>query len=119
MGQVAEPLWCIDQRGFDIQQPGDAAFQGGGRMVSEGRISSKFTAVDHRPALRVHGATRGSQVVQRAFVFIAMFFIVANASAEPMFGFSNGAIGRFGPPSFEQAVFRFEGAEATIEIELR
>ena len=35
------------------------------------------------------------------------------------FGFSNDALGRFGPPSYEQARFRFEAEEATIEIEMR
>jgi uncharacterized protein (DUF2141 family) len=35
------------------------------------------------------------------------------------FGFSNDATGRFGPPDFEQAVFRLETDEATIEIEMR
>jgi uncharacterized protein (DUF2141 family) len=34
------------------------------------------------------------------------------------FGFSNDALGRFGPPSYEQARFRFEATEATIEIEM-
>jgi uncharacterized protein (DUF2141 family) len=34
------------------------------------------------------------------------------------FGFSNDALGRFGPPSYEQARFRFEAEEATIEIEM-
>ena len=34
------------------------------------------------------------------------------------FGFSNNALGRFGPPSYEQARFRFETAELTIEIEM-
>jgi uncharacterized protein (DUF2141 family) len=35
------------------------------------------------------------------------------------FGFSNDALGRFGPPSYEQARFPFEAEEATIEIEMR
>jgi uncharacterized protein (DUF2141 family) len=34
------------------------------------------------------------------------------------FGFSNDALGRFGPPSYEQARFRFEAEAATIEIEM-
>jgi uncharacterized protein (DUF2141 family) len=35
------------------------------------------------------------------------------------FGFSNDALGRFGPPSYEKARFRFEAEEATIEIKMR
>jgi uncharacterized protein (DUF2141 family) len=35
------------------------------------------------------------------------------------YGFSNDALGRFGPPSFEKASFRFEAEQATIEIEMR
>jgi uncharacterized protein (DUF2141 family) len=32
------------------------------------------------------------------------------------FGFSNDAMGRFGPPTFEQATFRFESEKLRIEI---
>ena len=35
------------------------------------------------------------------------------------FGFSNDAMGRFGPPSFEQARFVFQEAQATIQIRIR
>jgi uncharacterized protein (DUF2141 family) len=35
------------------------------------------------------------------------------------FGFSNNVMGRFGPPSYEQARFRFEAEAATVEIEMR
>jgi uncharacterized protein (DUF2141 family) len=36
-----------------------------------------------------------------------------------MFGFSNNALGRFGPPSYDQARFRFDAEAATLEIEMR
>jgi uncharacterized protein (DUF2141 family) len=36
-----------------------------------------------------------------------------------MFGFSNNALGRFGPPSYEQARFRFDSEAVTVEIEMR
>jgi uncharacterized protein (DUF2141 family) len=35
------------------------------------------------------------------------------------FGFSNDAMGRFGPPSFEQARFRFEAPEQTLRIKMK
>jgi uncharacterized protein (DUF2141 family) len=35
------------------------------------------------------------------------------------FGFSNNAMGRMGPPSYEQARFAFEAEQAKIEIEMR
>jgi len=35
------------------------------------------------------------------------------------FGFSNDAMGRFGPPSFEQARFVFGQEQATIQIRIR
>ena len=35
------------------------------------------------------------------------------------FGFSNNVMGRFGPPSYEDARFRFEAEAATVEIEMR
>jgi len=35
------------------------------------------------------------------------------------FGFSNDAMGRFGPPSFEQARFLFQEEQATIQITIR
>jgi uncharacterized protein (DUF2141 family) len=35
------------------------------------------------------------------------------------FGFSNDAMGRFGPPSFEQARFRFEEPSTTLRVEMK
>ncbi|MBW2314392.1 MAG: DUF2141 domain-containing protein [Deltaproteobacteria bacterium] len=35
------------------------------------------------------------------------------------FGFSNDAMGRFGPPSYDQARFVFQDEQATIEIKIR
>jgi uncharacterized protein (DUF2141 family) len=35
------------------------------------------------------------------------------------FGFSNDAMGRFGPPSFEQARFRLEESATTLRIEMK
>ena len=35
------------------------------------------------------------------------------------FGFSNDAMGRFGPPSFEQARFRFEAVATTLRVEMK
>ena len=35
------------------------------------------------------------------------------------FGFSNDAMGRFGPPSFEQARFRFEESATTLRVEMK
>jgi uncharacterized protein (DUF2141 family) len=35
---------------------------------------------------------------------------------EEAYGFSNGARGTFGPPSWQDARFRFAGGDETVEI---
>lgn len=37
---------------------------------------------------------------------------------EESYGFSNGASGTFGPPSWKDAHFRFKGGDETVEIEV-
>jgi uncharacterized protein (DUF2141 family) len=98
---------------------GEADFEGGGEgepfrfaivKVENKEAVAVFEDVPHGEyAIKVFHDENGNQKLDTNFV----------GMPKEKFGFSNNVMGRFGPPSYEQARFRFEAEAATVEIEMR
>jgi uncharacterized protein (DUF2141 family) len=98
---------AADEAGFE----GDGeAFRSAKVAVVDRRAECVFDDVPHGDyAIRVFHDANRNEKLDTNFIGVP----------KEKFGFSNDALGRFGPPSFEQARFRFEAGEASIEIEMR
>jgi uncharacterized protein (DUF2141 family) len=90
-------------------ESGTVAFRSAIVEVENKRAVAVFEGVPYGEyAVKVFHDENGNEKLDTNFV----------GMPKEKFGFSNDARGRFGPPSYEQARFRFETTEATIEIEM-
>jgi uncharacterized protein (DUF2141 family) len=88
----------------------DEGFRSAVVKVEDKRAVAVFEDVPHGEyAIKVFHDENSNQKLDTNFV----------GYPKEKFGFSNNAMGRFGPPSYEQARFRFDAEEATVEIEMR
>ena len=88
----------------------DEAFRSATVKVEDKRAVAVFEDVPHGEyAIKVFHDENSNQKLDTNFV----------GMPKEKFGFSNNALGRFGPPSYEQARFRFDAEEATVEIDMR
>jgi uncharacterized protein (DUF2141 family) len=83
------------------------AFRSATPKISGGRASTTFEDVPHGTyALKVFHDRNGNGELDTNFLGLP----------KEHFGFSNNAMGRFGPPEFEQARFVFDSPQMTMEI---
>ena len=83
------------------------AFRSATPKISGGRASTTFEDVPHGVyALKVFHDENGNGKLDTNFMGLP----------KEHFGFSNNAMGRFGPPKFEQAKFVFDSPDMTMEI---
>ena len=88
----------------------DEGFRSAVVKVEDKRAVAVFEDVPHGAyAIKIFHDENSNQKLDTNFV----------GYPKEKFGFSNNAMGRFGPPSFEQARFRFDAEEATVEIEMK
>jgi len=88
----------------------DEGFRSAVVKVEDKRAVAVFEDVPHGEyAIKVFHDENSNQKLDTNFV----------GYPKEKFGFSNNAMGRIGPPSYEQARFRFDAEEATVEIEMR
>jgi uncharacterized protein (DUF2141 family) len=88
----------------------DEGFRSAVVKVEDKRAVAVFEDVPHGEyAIKIFHDENSNQKLDTNFV----------GYPKEKFGFSNNAMGRFGPPSFEQARFRFDAEEATVEIEMK
>jgi uncharacterized protein (DUF2141 family) len=97
-------------RGESDFESDDVAFRSAIVKVEDTRAVGVFEGVPYGEyAIKIFHDENGNQKLDTNFI----------GMPKEKFGFSNDALGRFGPPSYEQARFRFESETATIEIEMR
>jgi uncharacterized protein (DUF2141 family) len=83
------------------------AFRDATSKISDGRASTTFEDVPHGVyALKIFHDENGNGKLDTNFMGLP----------KEHFGFSNNAMGRFGPPKFEQAKFVFDSPHMTMEI---
>jgi len=85
----------------------DGAFRSASPNPAEGRAQASFGEVP--------GGTYAVKVIHDRNSNGKLDTNLFGLPKEP-FGFSNDAMGRFGPPGFDAASFTFDGSELTIEI---
>lgn len=92
-------------------ESGDTFFRADAAVpIEEGRAERVFEAVPHGVyAVKVFHDVNANGELDTNFV---------GMPKEP-FGFSNDAMGRFGPPSFQEAAFQVESDPARVAIRLR
>jgi uncharacterized protein (DUF2141 family) len=113
------PVGLEGSRGSLLAQLSNAAetFEGKGEAfrsaevkVVDGQAVVVFEAVPlGEYALKVFHDENDNQKLDTNFV----------GMPKEKFGFSNDAMGRFGPPSFEQARFRLEESTTTLRVEMK
>jgi uncharacterized protein (DUF2141 family) len=113
------PVGLESSRGTLLAQLSNAAatFEGEGDAfrsaevkVVEGQAVVVFEDLPHGDyALKIFHDENDNQKLDTNFV----------GFPKEKFGFSNDAMGRFGPPSFDQARFRFEEPATTLKIEMK
>ena len=113
------PVGLENSRGMLLAQlsNGAATFEGKGEAfrsaavkIVDAQAVVVFEDVPHgNYALKVFHDENDNQKLDTNFV----------GMPKEKFGFSNDVMGRFGPPSFEQARFRFEESATTLRVEMK
>jgi len=113
------PVGLESSRGSLLAQLSNSAasFEGEGEAYRSGEVTLAdqqvmviFEDVPHGDyALKVFHDENENQKLDTNFV----------GMPKEKFGFSNDAMGRFGPPSFEQARFRLEESATTLRVEMK
>jgi uncharacterized protein (DUF2141 family) len=86
------------------------AFRSAEVKVVDGQAAVVFENIPHGDyALKVFHDENENQKLDTNFI----------GMPKEKFGFSNDAMGRFGPPSFDQARFRFEESATTLRVEMK
>jgi len=115
------PLGLESSRGKLLAQLANDAASFDGEGESESYRSAEVKVVDEQAVVVFEGVPHGDYALKVFHDENDNQKLDTNFVGMPKekFGFSNDAMGRFGPPSYEQARFRFEEPATTLRVEMK